>query len=131
MITLPNLLAWNARITGVLKRSQHRAIAGHNANRKYKIGRYEFDPVVHQLMLDGKPQQLTARESELLQVFFDNMNQTLDRSLVLKKLWGDDTAKNACSMDVFVARLRKYLKADTSIEIINIRGRGYKLFLTI
>ena len=70
-------------------------------------------------------------KSELLQIFCDNMNQTLDRSLVLKKLWGDDTAKNARSMDVFVARLRKYLKADTSIEIINIRGRGYKLFQTI
>lgn len=71
--------------------------------------------------------QLTHREAHLLFHLIKNKNKVLDRSLILKKLWGDDDFFNARSMDVFITKLRKKLKKDTSIQIINVRGFGYKM----
>lgn len=76
---------------------------------------------------DEVPTQLTHREAHLLFHLNHNKNQVLDRSVILKKLWGDDDFFNARSMDVFISRLRKKLKNDTAIQIINVRGFGYKL----
>ncbi len=59
----------------------------------------------------------------------DNINQVLDRSEALKKIWFDDSYFNARSMDVYVTKLRKYLKADSSIELINVHGVGFKLII--
>lgn len=71
--------------------------------------------------------QLTHRESHLLFHLIKNKNKVLDRSLILNKLWGTDDFFSARSMDVFITKLRKKLKKDTNIEIINVRGYGYKL----
>ncbi|WP_298237487.1 response regulator transcription factor [uncultured Algibacter sp.] len=71
--------------------------------------------------------QLTHREAHLLFHLIKNKNQVLDRSLILNKLWGNDDFFNARSMDVFITKLRKKLKQDSEIEIINVRGFGYKL----
>jgi DNA-binding response OmpR family regulator len=71
--------------------------------------------------------QLTHREAHLLFNLIKNKNQVLDRSLILNKLWGNDDFFNARSMDVFITKLRKKLKQDKEIEIINVRGFGYKL----
>ncbi len=71
--------------------------------------------------------QLTHREAHLLFHLIKNKNQVLDRSLILNKLWGTDDFFSARSMDVFITKLRKKLKKDTNIEIINVRGYGYKL----
>ncbi len=71
--------------------------------------------------------QLTHREAHLLFHLIKNKNQVLDRSLILNKLWGNDDFFNARSMDVFITKLRKKLKKDSDIEIINVRGFGYKL----
>ncbi|MEZ4858371.1 MAG: response regulator transcription factor [Flavobacteriaceae bacterium] len=76
---------------------------------------------------DEKPQPLTHREAHLLFHLFQHKNKVLDRSIILKKLWGDDDFFNARSMDVFITKLRKKLKKDPNIKILNVRGFGYQL----
>lgn len=71
--------------------------------------------------------QLTHREAHLLFHLIKNKNEVLERSLILNKLWGNDDFFNARSMDVFITKLRKKLKLDKSIQIVNVRGFGYKL----
>ena len=92
-----------------------------------QIGAYLFDYTKQSLTFLGEKQQLTHRESQLLYYLFEKKNQILDRSFILNKLWGNDDFFNARSMDVFISKLRKKLKKDTNIQIINIRGFGYKL----
>jgi len=92
------------------------------------IGHYTFDFPKQQLKYqDEEPNQLTHREAHLLFHLIKNKNQVLDRSLILNKLWGTDDFFSARSMDVFITKLRKRLKRDESIQIINVRGFGYKL----
>jgi len=76
---------------------------------------------------DEEKVSLTHREAHLLFHLIKNKNQVLDRSLILNKLWGNDDFFNARSMDVFITKLRKKLKRDSNVEIINVRGYGYKL----
>ncbi len=71
--------------------------------------------------------QLTHREAHLLFHLIKNKNEVLERSLILNKLWGNDDFFNARSMDVFITKLRKKLKQDEAIQIVNVRGFGYKL----
>lgn len=91
------------------------------------VGIYVFNKTKQQLSLDGSIITLTHRESELLFHLTQNRNDVLDRTMILKKLWGDDDFFNARSMDVFITKLRKKLSADASIQILNVRGYGYKL----
>ncbi|MBQ4818504.1 response regulator transcription factor [Aquimarina sp. MMG016] len=91
------------------------------------IGKYSFDFPKQLLNYQGEVQQLTHREAHLLFHLAKNKNQVLDRSMILKKLWGDDDFFNGRSMDVFITKLRKKLKKDETIQIINVRGYGYKL----
>ncbi|WP_271767483.1 response regulator transcription factor [Aquimarina algiphila] len=91
------------------------------------IGAYIFDFPKQTLTYQELNQQLTHREAHLLFHLVKNKNQVLDRSMILKKLWGDDDFFNGRSMDVFITKLRKKLKNDDSIQIINVRGYGYKL----
>lgn len=93
------------------------------------IGNYKFHVQKQSLELKGEIQMLTHREAQILLMLFQKRNQILERKLVLDKLWGDDSFFNARSMDVFITRLRKHLKNDTSIQIVNVRGKGYKLIL--
>ena len=93
-----------------------------------KIGEYNF--MFKRQTLQYKiedPIKLTHRETHLLYHLNNNKNKVLDRSIILKKLWGDDDFFNARSMDVFITKLRKKLKKDENIQIINVRGYGYKL----
>ncbi|GAB4155912.1 MAG: response regulator transcription factor [Winogradskyella sp.] len=92
------------------------------------IGNYTFDFPKQQLRFkDEEAVQLTHREAHLLFHLIKNKNQVLDRSLILNKLWGTDDFFSARSMDVFITKLRKKLKKDERIQIINVRGYGYKL----
>lgn len=91
------------------------------------IGKYVFNKKKQILYLDSTEQSLTHRESELLYHLSERRNEVLDRAVILKKLWGEDDFFTARSMDVFITKLRKKLKADASIQILNIRGHGYKL----
>jgi two-component system, OmpR family, alkaline phosphatase synthesis response regulator PhoP len=93
-----------------------------------KIGSYSFDFPKQTLQFkDEDKVQLTHRESHLLFHLIKNKNEVLERSLILNKLWGNDDFFNARSMDVFITKLRKKLKQDNSIQIVNVRGFGYKL----
>ena len=93
-----------------------------------EIGSFQFDYKKQELQFETeKGISLTHREAELLYHLYQHRNQVLDRSIILKKLWGDDDFFNARSMDVFITKLRKKLKKDSEIQIINVRGFGYKL----
>lgn len=95
----------------------------------YKIGKFTFDYNRQLLKTSDSKQKLTSKESELLKMLCDNMNDVLDRSIALKKIWHDDSYFNARSMDVYVTKLRKYLKDDPSISITNVHGVGFKLVI--
>lgn len=110
------------RINALLKRGENE-----NGTEIIKMGNYLFNVKNQTLVLNGNTETLTHRESELLHHLIQHKNQVLDRSFILKKLWGDDDFFNARSMDVFITKLRKKLKNDASIQIINVRGYGYKL----
>ncbi|MFD2915616.1 response regulator transcription factor [Psychroserpens luteus] len=110
------------RINNLLNRTQIQ-----KSSEILKIGNYSFDFPKQILHFDGIEQQLTHRESHLLFHLVQNKNKVLDRSLILNKLWGIDDFFTARSMDVFITKLRKKLKKDDSIQIINVRGFGYKL----
>ena len=96
----------------------------------YKMGKFGFDTQKQLLSAEGiMPIRLTTKESELLALLCENSNKILERSYALKNIWVDDNYFNARSMDVYITKLRKHLKADPSIEIINIHGKGYKLII--
>ena len=94
---------------------------------EYKIGKFTFDTQKQVLIADDKPEKLTTKESELLSLLCAHVNEILERNFALKTIWIDDNYFNARSMDVYITKLRKHLKDDPSIEIINIHGKGYKL----
>lgn len=91
------------------------------------IGKYLFNKKKQVLQINSEQQPLTHKENELLYHLSENRNEVLDRAVILKKLWGEDDFFTARSMDVFITKLRKKLKEDTSIQILNVRGHGYKL----
>ena len=111
------------RINNLLNRSEVQKAIAYSG-----IGNYNFDfPKQTLQYLNEEKVTLTHREAHLLHHLLQNKNQVLDRSKVLKELWGDDDFFNARSMDVFITKLRKKLKKDESIQIMNVRGFGYKL----
>lgn len=94
---------------------------------RFDLGSYQF--YYHQAFLqkEGKKIPLTAREAELLKMLLLNKNQVLERSTILRHIWGSDDFFSGRSMDVFITKLRKHLKGDPSVQIMNVRGVGYKL----
>lgn len=114
-----------ARINALLRVGGSRA----SAHGTLKIGRYIFDPAKQKLSVDDREVTLSHREAELLRRLYQQRNEVLGRSEVLTELWGDDSFFNGRSLDVFITKLRRYLREDPKIQIINIRGRGYKLVL--
>ena len=93
----------------------------------WNIGLYTFNYPKQLLIKNTQEQKLTHREAEILYQLCQHQNQVLERKEVLLKLWGDDSFFNARSMDVFITKLRKYLKQDSNVQNLNIRGIGYKL----
>jgi len=117
------------RINALLKRRQLPRPAEQTPPSLLAIGRYQFDPPKQKLILDGREDFLSHREAELLRRLYEQRNQVLERSAVLQELWGDDSFFNGRSLDVFITRLRRYLKDDPQVQIVNIRGIGYKLIV--
>jgi len=93
----------------------------------YRIGNFTFDTQKQTLVIGDLTKKLTTKESELLSLLCLHMNEILERNYALKSIWVDDNYFNARSMDVYITKLRKLLKDDPAIEIINIHGKGYKL----
>ena len=115
-----------ARMEAILRRVNEQGKSKED-QRYFKIGRFEFDYDRQLLKIDDTEYKLTSKESDLLRLLALNVNDTLDRSEALKKIWHDDSYFNARSMDVYIAKLRKYLKEDPNIELINVHGIGFKL----
>ena len=113
------------RIEAILRRVKGKK---NKESSVYKLGRFVFDTQKQLLTLDGSKQtKLTTKESELLGLLCAHANEILQRDFALKPIRIDDNYFNARSMDVYITKLRKHLKEDDSIEIINIHGKGYKL----
>ena len=93
----------------------------------YKLGNFMFDTQKQTLSIGDKMTKLTTKECELLGLLCAHANEILERNYALKTIWVDDNYFNARSMDVYITKLRKLLKDDPGIEIINIHGKGYKL----
>lgn len=113
------------RIEAILRRTR-----GDNASLNqdsFTIGKFTFNSTRQTLTSDGIEQKLTAKESELLRQLCINRNAVLDRNFALKTIWNDDSYFNARSMDVYITKLRKFMKEDPTIQIINVRGKGFKL----
>jgi DNA-binding response OmpR family regulator len=113
------------RIQAILKRS-----GGASRFKKedhYIIGSYTFDPLKQILLRESQSVKLTTKESELLELLCRYGNEILERNFALKSIWIDDNYFNARSMDVYITRLRKYLKNDPAVKILNVHGKGYKL----
>jgi two-component system, OmpR family, response regulator len=113
------------KIKAILKRNEemHRE----EVNAEFDMGKYHFNPRLRELTFDGKVQVLSPKENELLKMLCEYKNDLLSREIALKKIWGSDTYFNGRSMDVYIAKLRKYLKEDSTIEIVNIHGNGFRL----
>ena len=112
------------RIEAILRRVKGKKS---RENTVYHIGRFTFDTQKQLLTIGEKQTKLTTKENELLALLCAHSNEILQRDYALKTIWIDDNYFNARSMDVYITKLRKHLKDDDQIEIINIHGRGYKL----
>ncbi|MBP3419724.1 MAG: response regulator transcription factor [Marinifilaceae bacterium] len=115
------------RIEAILRRSAN--VKGGESQEVYKIGRMTFNSKKQTLVDDTEEVKLTTKESELLKLLCENVNEVLERNYALKAIWADDNYFNARSMDVYITKLRKHLKKDPTVEIINVHGKGYKLIL--
>lgn len=116
------------RIEAVLRRTK----GSHNESRdRFIIGKYTFYPLTRILEHKDGSQKLTTKESELLRLLCRHENEILERNFALKSIWIDDNYFNARSMDVYITKLRKYLRDDSSISILNVHGKGYKLITNI
>jgi two-component system, OmpR family, response regulator len=116
-----------ARINAVLRRSE-----GDNEKQEqnnFKVGKYSFDYQKRVLEINGKAQKLTSKENDLLRLLCLNEGKVLERTYALKAIWEDDNYFNARSMDVYIAKLRKHLNQDESIEIMNVHGRGFRFII--
>lgn len=113
------------KIRAILKRNEE--LNKEQANIEFDLGQYHFNPKLRELSVQGKTQTLSPKENELLKMLAEYKNDLLPREIALKKIWGSDTYFNGRSMDVYIAKLRKYLKEDSSIEIVNIHGNGFRL----
>ncbi|WP_460951826.1 response regulator transcription factor [Spirosoma daeguense] len=116
------------RIQAILRRTQRSADTISEPNM-YQIGSFAFDYQHQLLQHNGSSQKLTSKESELLKLLAQNLNQPVSRSFALKMVWGDDSYFNARSMDVYVTKLRKYLKEDPAVQLVNVHGEGFKLIV--
>jgi two-component system, OmpR family, response regulator len=114
------------RIQAILKRCMAQASVKEE-EPIYQIGRYIFDHKNMILRLDEEERVLTRKENALLKLLYENRNHLLTREIALKSVWGNDDYFIGRSMDVFIAKLRKYLKDDPSIYITNVHGTGFKL----
>lgn len=113
------------RMSAILRRSTNTKSVPKKT--KFSIGKYEFDHE-RQVLKDGKTVvKLTSKESDLLALLCAGGHEVTERQHALKLIWGDDSYFNARSMDVYITKLRKYVKDDPSVEIVNVHGRGFKL----
>jgi len=113
------------KIKAILKRNEE--LNREADNMQFDLGKFHFNPKLRELIADSKTQTLSPKENELLKMLAEHKNDLLPREKALKRIWGSDTYFNGRSMDVYIAKLRKYLREDDSLEIVNIHGNGFRL----
>jgi len=113
-----------ARINAILKRTNKQ-----ETEHLFQMNHYLFDFNTRILSIQGNEYKLTTKESELLKILCKNIGLEVERDDMLKAVWGDDNYFNGRSMDVYITKLRKYLKQDENVEIVNIHGKGFKLMV--
>ncbi len=114
------------RIEAIMRRISGKK---NKSGNEYRLGKLTFDAQKQLLITEEKTVKLTTKESELLTLLVQNVNNILERNYALKTIWVEDNYFNARSMDVYITKLRKLLKDDPEVEIINIHGKGYKLIV--
>ncbi len=112
------------KIQAIIKRQSTEPV---NDEILFVLGTYKFDSKLRSISRDGEKQKLSPKEADLLKLLCQNKNELLSRETALRKIWGEDGYFTARSMDVFITKLRKYLKDDPNIEIKNIHGSGFLL----
>ncbi len=117
------------RINALLKRVNNSEKNEEEKQTQFTIGHYNFDYTSQMISLGDTHQKLSTKEAELLRLLCLRKNEVLTREEALLNIWHDDNYFNGRSMDVFLSKIRKYLKDDPSVEIINVHGRGYKLLI--
>lgn len=117
------------RINALLKRVESAEKKEEQAPSQFNIGKYDFDYTTQIISASGAQQKLSTKEAELLRLLCLRKNEVLTREEALLHIWHDDNYFNGRSMDVFLSKIRKYLKDDPNVEIINVHGRGYKLLI--
>lgn len=116
------------RIEAIMRRSNTKEVTSNQ--EQFTIGSLTFNSKKQILIHpDGKKEKLTTKESELLRLLCLNTNKILERNYALKSIWSDDNYFNARSMDVYITKLRKHIKSEEGVEIINVHGKGYKLIM--
>ncbi len=117
------------KIKAILKRNEEEVRQSEAA--EFELGLFHFNPKLRELKFKDKTQTLSPKENDLLRMLSENRNDLLPREKALKRIWGSDTYFNGRSMDVYIAKLRKYLKDDPNVEIVNIHGNGFRLVVPI
>jgi DNA-binding response OmpR family regulator len=115
------------KIRTMLRRSM--GIADHEDKEHFRIGNLEFDYKLRKIIAGDMVEQLSPKEAELLKLLCIHENDLLTRQKALKLIWGEDNYFNGRSMDVFITKLRKYLKSDPRIEIVSLHGKGFRLLV--
>lgn len=90
------------------------------------LGAYTFDRSTFKLTIDEHEKKLSHKETQLLTILWDHRNQPIDRRVILKEIWGDDHYFNSRNLDVYIRKLREYLKEDDSVQIVTLKGVGYQ-----
>ncbi|MCB9256881.1 MAG: response regulator transcription factor [Chitinophagales bacterium] len=116
------------RISAIMRRVES-AVLPSELQAEFKIGAYTYVDNDRALEINSEKVKLTTKEAELLKLLAHNKNKIVDRDIALKSIWGNDNYFTGRSMDVYITKLRKYLKQDENIEIANIHGQGFKLIV--
>ncbi|MBK0381197.1 response regulator transcription factor [Mucilaginibacter segetis] len=117
------------RINALLKRADNAEKKADEMPTQFKLGGYDFDYTSQVITRGGNSQKLSTKEAELLRLLCLRKNEVLTREEALLNIWHDDNYFNGRSMDVFLSKIRKYLKDDPAVEIINVHGKGYKMLI--
>ncbi|MEZ4954375.1 MAG: response regulator transcription factor [Saprospiraceae bacterium] len=115
------------RITAILRRVGVQQQQQRETPQVYQVGKFTFSPTTRELTADGFLQKMTGTEAKLLEMFLENESGTIEREQALRRVWGDEDYLRGRSLNVYVSKLRHFLKDDPRIEILNRHGEGYRL----
>jgi DNA-binding response OmpR family regulator len=114
------------RIQNILQLSGNSGATSITNHEPVAIGQYEFAPLRYELKINDKVRKLSHREAELLRILSESRNFVVNRKDILNQIWGDDSFFNSRNLDVYITKLRDYLREDVRIEILTIKGVGYR-----